>query len=548
MMIYSKNSLTATVNQRYIFRKQNRLVSILKSIFYLNIFLSLAFPKTVQAQPKLTVKSPIGYTVAHPTINIDATCTQSSSGLPKIEVYLFPGYDPRTFLISGLGKINKTLDMTSYFKAYPRTHILIVCKDSFGKSVEYERIIFIETSTKIKEVRTVGGWIWDADENRILYEHDKKIMLHERSTWRNIIIYNGFKLFGNAFLPSNGVVFDVETNSGCRKYHWLNGKLITLCANNTLDMRVRGNYALFSCNSGLILRNLLKGTNTIITNVGDMWNLALNGDVCFSRVDPTKNFWMLFRYRNGKENHIANGKQCMIDSKNVMYQKSPATQTTLALFSNASEIVLAKDQGTRTYAQEGQYFVNNGWSSYTVDNGSGTYQLYVRSPGGKTTMVTKSSTSVSSIAALGKDGEVWFYRNGLYYVEVGKSPSLICDTGYPIYIGTQWHVRIGRSLFMVRAYSQWPDGGTGPPDMGPPDYGPLDYVTENIKDSVGIETGVDSLAFDTQINDKGNRNNHNGNGGCTGCSYGSEIPKNGMEIYFYMLILFFSLILRKRLS
>jgi hypothetical protein len=429
--------------------------------------------------------------------------------------------------------------MTPYQKYYSSNQILIICNDSFGKKVVYDKIIFIETSTKIKEVRTVEDWIRDADDSRILYEEDKRIMLHDRKTWRNDIIYSGFEKFGGAYLAPNGVIFTVKTNSGDRKYHWLSKKLITLCTNNTLDLRVSGNYALFSCNTGIIFRDLTIGINTILKNSGGYWNLASNGDVCYSKVDPTKKFWMLYRYRNGKETRIANGVMCIIDRQNVMYQKSISTQTTLALYTSTGEYIVDKDQGSKIYDRDSHYFVNSGWSAYMVDKGTGTYQIYVRSPGGITTKVTKSSTSVSSIAALGRNGEVWFYRNGLYYVEVGKSPVQISDAGYPIYIGSQWHVAIGRSLFMVKPYSRWPDSGTVPPDMGPPDYGPRDQVAESRFDLEENDTVVDTLASDENPQD-------NGKVGCTGCSYRGENIQLVMEGSFYMLILIIcSILLRK---
>jgi hypothetical protein len=406
--------------------------------------------------------------------------------------------------------------------------------------VVYDKSIFIETSTKIKEVRTVDDWIRDADDSRILYEEDKRIMLHDRKTWRNEIIYSGFKTFGEAYLTPNGVIFSVITNSGNRKYHWLNKKLISLCTNNTLDLIKIGNFALFSCNTGIIFRDLTKGKNTILNNSGAFWDLASNGDVCYSKVDPTKKSWMLFRYRNGKETRIADGVMCMVDSKNIMYQKAISTQTTLALYTSTGEIVLATDKGAKIYARNHNYYINNGWSTYMLDNGTGTYQIYVRSPGGNTTKVTNYSTSVSRLAGFGENGEVWFYKNGLFYVEVGRSPIQISDNGHPIYIGSQWHIRIGRSLFMVKPYSRWPDSGTGPPDMGPPDYGPGDQVAESRLDLEENDADVDTLASDENPQD-------NGKVGCTGCSYRAENTQLVMEGSFYMLIFFiYSILLRKK--
>jgi hypothetical protein len=174
----------------------------------------------------------------------------------------------------------------------------------------------------------------------------------------------------------------------------------------------------------------------------------------------------------------------------LRYTKTPGSKTMVLLWDGSKETLLGTDQGTRTYTGEMHFDISNGWAAYEIDNGSGIYQLYLRTPTGKIIKATSYPNSVGSIARVGPNGEVWFYYNrGLYCSEKGASPKRIANIGIPHYIGKVWHLAIGRSLFAVKLSGPWPDAGITPPDRGPPDYGPGDI---GASDKILHDAGYDA--------------------------------------------------------
>lgn len=411
-------------------------------------------------KPVLSVTDPMDGTVARPQLHISASCTDDDPvGCTSIKVKI-----GETVVATGQSGIDENVSLASFDGR--QVTLRFEAKDSANQVIAVERVIYVEASSVLTEVETVSGSIFDVEPNRILFLDnagaDLILKIRNRVTDEDttIPVIPG-KVPQYGFLTPKGAIIIAQDN-GSRLYEWRDGSFANIdfpnsnnYVNSKYSLKVIGNYAIWNMEKTLILRDLLSGTNTIVsTNTGNTANdVATNGDVVYWAYD-----YAVYRYSGGTTTRLTNDSTLwntypLTDGINVVYRKHTSccdNQTyAIVMYGNSGEKTLASARSQEPNPGF-DYQLNNGWIAFTKSGSDSKLQVWVHSPSGQETKLTFWGTS-SSIAALSPEGEVTFINGnrmylsgpGLNAIEIG--PSL----GRSFWQNGQWYVTIGRSLFRV---------------------------------------------------------------------------------------------------
>ena len=434
--------------------------------------------------PVLTIQAPIDQTVAHPEIQLTANCTDDDpAGCVSIIVTATD--------LSGMGyplgypvlidRSATSIDEVVSLADFDGQAILLhfTAKDSAGQQCGAIRIVYIELSTKLTEIVNVNGPIFDVQPERILFLNQSSgvniLTIRNRPSGQETMVMNfsdpparSFYSYYDyltpyAYLTPKGTIFITESGSPeyiSKIYDYIDDVLVDLSNPNSHygGLKVRSNYAIWKKDSGLILRDLVSGTNITVSSSSEGSDVAVNGDVVFTSNNQ------IYRYRAGITTQLTNDTSLryrapLTDGINVVYQKPDISILVPYVgYVDTYAVVMYGESGEITLAPGGfqnpnigdRYQVNNGWIAYTKFGMSGKAQVWTHSPSGENTQISFFGSS-SGINGLAPNGEVAFvngnrlYLNkpGLAFTDIGSS------LGKSFWQNGQWYVVIGRSLFQV---------------------------------------------------------------------------------------------------
>jgi len=404
-------------------------------------------------KPALTIAAPLNYTVGRPQLHIAATCADDDPvGCVSLKV---TKDGSSTVIASGQTGIDETVSLSSFDGT--SVTLRFAATDSVGQVTNEYRTVFVESSTRMVDLLSVSGSIWDVQPDRVLYLDSSTggsaLKVLDRSSGGISVVMNGVGIVPvYGYLTPKGAIFVAQSGSvlTSRVYDWRDGVLIDLgFPNSAISLKVKGNYAIWNQQPLLMMRNLVDGTDTTVTTQAGNWrdDVAANGDVVYWH-DST---YQIYRYTNGVTSRLTDDALLrnvypLTDGVNVIYLKQPYQ---LAIFTSSGESILTP-VSSREPNPYTDYQVNDGWAAFTKPGTDGVLQIWLRAPNGGSTQLSFFGTS-SSINALGLKGEVtWNSGSRLYLSKPGENPVDVGSSlGKSFYQGGQWYVTIGRSLFLL---------------------------------------------------------------------------------------------------
>ena len=418
--------------------------------------------------PTLSVASPRNLTVAHPNIDIDATCTDDGPAGCTITVFVVSGAFTIDSLVSGTSHIQASVSMAHLYDQLGRglrnLSLVFVALDSRGQGAQpysIQRTIYLEFPQSTL-VTTVSGEVLDYRGGRVLYkrETDSSLVIRSPGGAEEVLgrdPYATSKVFTvrrRYYLTPTGAISLGQRIAGDDNqtlYEWRNG--VTTIQDKTYSLDVNASYAAYDSYDGanatnLYRRNLATGTDDLVfaqqpSGFSVSGSVGLNGDVAFASNS-------VFRYRAAQLTQLSVGSLApLTDGVNVVYRKCCTQPFGIALHDGTSETVLVSGTSSNS-APYVDYAVNGGWTAFTKPDANGARQLWLRSPTGAVRQQSSTGTSVQ-IDAIGDDGTVVFRADPMRYY--------VTATGVPVTTGTSqgmvvrrddgFYQLLGASVFRV---------------------------------------------------------------------------------------------------
>jgi hypothetical protein len=318
-------------------------------------------------------------------------------------------------------------------------------RDSVGQTVATRVNVYVCSNTNVVEVDRVNGSIRDVSSDRILFTESNNLISKSRLTGTETVLVNrpDFSLdpvLDQAFLSPHGAIF----SKAGELYEVRDGTNVDLGFKER-PLIVKGNYAIWSAGMTLTLRDLLAGTDVVISDnrLSYDYDVTTNGDVVYSSGGA------IFRYRSGISTLVGNGVLPLTDGVNVGYFKGDAFPwPDFTLVDGTNEIIL----GPRPNVDSSRA-LNAGWTAFTKPGTGGTTQAWTRSPSGVQSQRTFfGDLSDLILQGLAPNGDIMFIRqvpNRLYFVSGIAAPK---DFGpwffsiQPFWIDGNWYASMGGSL------------------------------------------------------------------------------------------------------
>jgi hypothetical protein len=410
--------------------------------------------------PILTIASPLDLTVARPTLDVSATCTDDDpAGCRSIEVYT----DIQRGLASGTTAINQTLSLAGYEGQH--ISLRLVAKDSRGTENHQLRSIYVESSPRLVPIASALGRVWDVSGSLLLYRirDGQRPPTEGLFILRNIVSgvdetipirSNAFVL--QAFVTPRGALVVVAGGPRPVLYDWRDGLLsATSDINSGTALEIAGNYAVFGVGgtsqsaATLYRRDLTTGADVpIATSTSNTGNsIASNGDVVFWRVDDKH----VYRWRDGQTTRLTaddalwTNADPITDGTRVVFRRHSRccgpTVVQIVVYDGSGSTVLEE---RATEALPGRdYAVNNGWIAFTKPDVAGVLQAWIRSPSGESRQISVFGAA-TQIVALASDGAVIIASaNRRYFAPATGAPQDLSSLN-----GTmRW--RDGRLVFLI---------------------------------------------------------------------------------------------------
>ncbi|MBW3622572.1 MAG: hypothetical protein KY468_04090 [Armatimonadetes bacterium] len=325
-----------------------------------------------------------------------------------------------------------------------------------------------------------GTYIMDVQPDRLTYQTEgipggakgNTLRLRDRRTGEDVAINpNDANGTSHAYVTPRGAIYlsysPNFTNSTVLE--WRDGQLLEIGKFNQLN--VRGNYAVLSNLNGneVRLRHLVTGEEVAIFQKPEgihsaaVTDIGPNGEVLLKiyRGDSSIGPYDLLLWRSGSLSQIArtNVGNARTDGENIVYFESVyGSDGPLYLHTSGGNVRLAT---VADDFRESPILLNAGWIAYQSKDPSGKTQVWVRSPGGETKMVSLFKEG-GVLKALGPNGEVIFgrpvsreytpYRDYRLYL-TDFSAKWERDLGFNVgqffWQTGGWHLKVGNSLFAV---------------------------------------------------------------------------------------------------
>lgn len=423
---------------------------------------SASVPVTLDRPPELIINSPIALSVARPSIEFDATCSDLEG---DCEIRLSVA---GVSLAQADNELLRTLELPTYDGELISMDVRVT--DSAGQIVTETRQIYVETSPLLNLIAKTDGRILDFNDEALLYELGDSIFLRvEGGTVTELPLPEVSGIY-RAFLTPRGFIVSWTTGSVLDAKLWeLNDGTIYQLArpNSTQSLSVSGNYAVFNTdgvnpNQGrkLIRRNLLTTNNSVISeDSGNISNdVYADGSVAFWDKD-----YRVLTSDGTSSNVVASDAQRwatypLIGDNRVLYRlHDPCCsnqQYSIRAIVDGNDTLLSdfRDQEVspaRDYRIEGQ------WIAYTDIGNAGQTHVWTYSPEGAKTKRTDFGSN-SHIVAMSADGEVILSNQSAWYISTPSDlpEDLELNTGLIKKSGDTWLIAIGRELFSLGTSGQ----------------------------------------------------------------------------------------------
>jgi hypothetical protein len=402
--------------------------------------------------PSLTVLEPTLPSLTRPQLHVVANATDDDPAGAIIRVYNF-GYRGSALLATATNSLDTFVDLSAWDGQ--RVQLEFDATDSAGQTTTNRTDVYVVSNTNVVEIDRVNSTqgsgpflssIRDVSADAILFVDGSALKSKSRINGVEQVLLNRPDLaLDEIFLTPHGAIFSTDLTPPARElYEVRDGTLIDLGPYQE-NLVVKGNYAIWITGTTLTLRDLLSGTNVVVSsNAANTSNdVAANGDVVYWAGVP----YTIFRYRNGTSAKLANGISPITDGVNVGYFTGSPSFTNFALFDGTNETILGPAP-----ASDISRAITAGWTAF-VKPGTGQTQVWTRSPYGVQTQRTFFGVS-SDLYGLAPSGELMvisYLPSGwrLYFIPKGSTPNDLGPWGIgarPFWIQGNWYASLGASL------------------------------------------------------------------------------------------------------
>ena len=427
---------------------------------------------TFDPPPTISVRKPVLYSVATPSVDLDLSCVDDVAGC-TVSVKNAAGVE----VLTGIGSAAGTVDLTQYIGQ--TTTLTVTVTDSATQTATKTLSIPVVDTARLVLQANVSGRIFDVAADRILYLDDtvepQLLKIRNRATGADTTIYAvaGSKPI-EGYLHPNGAMFIDQSGSvlTTQVYDWRNGSLVNVSSSyqSTGGFMVKGKYATYFSNANsadYFLRDLSTGANQLIaTDIGNNTNsLTSSGSVAYWKMTPNGCTtcqlgygYDIFLWKNSSSVQITHGGGLNVypvtDDSNIVFKRKISSTTStwtqqIILWNGSQEIVLA-DMGELDPNPPQNYAIANGYVAFTKPGTSGQLQVWRRLPSGTLEQLTYFSVG-SQIDTISDTGTVTLTNGGkLYVYEVGGTlVELGAGLEKRFWLNSELYGFVGGSVFKI---------------------------------------------------------------------------------------------------
>lgn len=410
----------------------------------------------------ITVNEPLNASLANPSISVSASCEDDKEDC-ELAVSV-----AGLVLASGVNILSDTLDLNDYDGE--EIELKITSKDSSNQITTETRSIFVESSDALSFQRDFTDSIIDFNGEKALLFKDNgsqdDLQIYDLSSEINVDVEvpSGYSVIDTrSYLTTEGVIY-VAHNEGDYSnnvYDWNNSLLYDLgLIRGYVSLKVAGDYAIWSLDRTLWLRNLTTKTNLIVSSSAGSSSTSYYSDVADNGVIAYRSSdYEIEQYKDGVQTTLTNdpvlwNTGVLTDGHGFVYRKHYAysvadAEYRLTYHDGISETVLTNPKRQQPKPEE-DYQIENGWVAYIESGLLGQDHIWTRNPEGALIQRSYFGTD-SSLESLSNDGDVMFINSGRRYLSKsdGELLEVGSDLGKSYAIDGIWYVTIGRSLLTV---------------------------------------------------------------------------------------------------
>ncbi|NEW09094.1 hypothetical protein GK047_24260 [Paenibacillus sp. SYP-B3998] len=492
---------------------------------------SIPFQVNYDDPPTIDVQQPDIFSITTRDVHVKMSCMDDDpAGCKKVTV---EANDKQ--ILSSVSTIDKVISLAQY--EGKRVTLKFTGYDSAGQRVSAVR--YVSVGGNNRRLTLVNSFpnarLLDYDSARALLLHENKFEIRDLHSGQvvasipnrlDITIKEAHLTPKGAMIRTDGI-FD-EWESREELYEWREDRLDFVLNTDKYAVfdnliKINGNYALFVKN-GILLRNLLTGVDTKISQGSQMFELLQDGTAIYYEDGV---------YKQYKESAGASlflpalpgYSLATTDGINTLFKKwllpdgSPYQKFALLLHNSAGDRELGTVELSTgmTLPFPTEFMVNNGWIAYaridhsqdTSEEDAGIRQLWVISPDGTERKVTDK---FFGLEALSENGDIAFTKGfyestGEIYVSnnvTGQRDGIVripsAAAARPIWKDGQW--------YGVSGYSQVYSINTAMPDpellfISPRHLQSLYTDTPTIVAAVkASEVGIDPASIVVKLDDK----------------------------------------------
>jgi len=483
--------------------------------------------------PVITVASPLDPSVARPDVHVVAQCTDDDTGIGCVTLTATlrsslcladAGADSGACgsSISGASNLDATFTIGPGDEG-DELVLILSASDSKGQSSSRTLSVFVDRSSALVPVVSVGGAVLDFDGTRTLYRRlaSEEIVLHSSPSSTETRLgpaqARSPKLEPRGWLTSRGAVWRsvVETDGYHMQFWEWRGEQASMLHERYsagLELQVNGDYAAWLTRTppGAVakLRNLTTGTETDLLG----WSpegfpngyVALALGPAGSVVGVSLEGCSVYRLGTARAVKIGSlSPRCfstssipypLFDGNNIAYNE------VISAFPRTLQISIMDLGGTAAPLSDtrpifvdpaaGYYALAGGWAAYLKKSFAGVEQVWLRSPTAALTQLSAFSTD-NAVEAISASGEVMFMNGHRRYFASTTSPVIEVSSslGHAVTRCGAWYVLLGNTVFRVAGV-----GNGGDPDCEPVDGGSSDGSSFDANARTDADPAVDDAS------------------------------------------------------
>ncbi|MFT5213423.1 MAG: hypothetical protein ACI9WV_001145 [Patiriisocius sp.] len=399
--------------------------------------------------PNISVITPLNYSLARPTLNINIISSEQNDQDSRIEVRI-----NSSVIIAGGPEIIEELNLSNYEGS--KITLLFTAIDDRNQRTSVSREIYVESSPFLKQITRVAYPISDFDGNKLLYAKDTvNAEIYDLNTAEIITIPFGDRIeSNNLFLTNNGAIFQKYTSTSLGKglYEWTGNtiNLLSSSINSNNSLVVKGDYIIWSEGQTLTRRKISNGNTIKMDNPAGNWknDVSQNGDVAYWDSSYDIHF-----FKNGIDTKLTNDSNLWntyvkTNGNLLIYRKhDPCCSNqkyALAMHDGVEEIILRDFQDREdTYES---YHINNNYVAYSKFGNIGQNHIWIRDSSGENHQITYFGND-SRLELLNPFGEVSFINDGRYLSDkLGNKIKVSSGLGKIYWKENKWYLSIGTNL------------------------------------------------------------------------------------------------------